>query len=63
MSSEADYKQLDDPAFFAERRHVREKLEQLPGDHPGRAALEQLYDEMNAEFDRRARAAWNQPAE
>jgi hypothetical protein len=49
-----DLEGLDDPAFLAARADVRGQLEQAPGD-PRLAAED---ERMTAEFDRRARAAW-----
>lgn len=60
MSTAAEYTKLDDPAFLAARRRVREALELLPAADPGRARLQGAYDELTEEFDRRARAAWQQ---
>jgi hypothetical protein len=58
MSEEdSDFTKLDDPAFLAERKRVREELERAP------AANEELaahYQQLNDEFIRRARAAWSQ---
>lgn len=58
MSEEdSDFTKLDDPAFLAERKRVREELERTP------AASEELaahYEQLNDEFIRRARAAWSQ---
>jgi hypothetical protein len=58
MSKEdSDFTKLDDPAFLAERKRVREELERAP------AANEELaahYQQLNDEFIRRARAAWSQ---
>ena len=56
-----DYTQLDDPELFAERRHLREKLERLPAHHADRAGLVRQLDAMTEEFDRRARSAWQAP--
>jgi hypothetical protein len=56
-----DYTGLDDPQFFEERRHVREKLERLPDHHADRASLTDLYAAMTTELDRRAARAWQQP--
>jgi hypothetical protein len=55
MSEEDDFTQLDDPAFLAERRRVREELERTP------TASDELavrYQRLDDEFIRRARAAW-----
>jgi hypothetical protein len=54
----ADFTQLDDPAFLAERARLRDRLEHVPGNAVDRAGLERLYEAMNCEFDRRASAAW-----
>ena len=62
MSTEAetaDYTRLDDPELFAERRHVREKLERLPACHAYRRRLTAVLAALTDEFDRRARAAWS----
>jgi hypothetical protein len=50
----ADLERLDDPEFLAARAQVRGRHEQAPGD-PG---LADEHERMTAEFDRRARAAW-----
>jgi hypothetical protein len=60
MSEPDDYCQLDDPAFIAERARVRGLLARVPANDVGRAELEGLYEEMNREFDRRARIAWTE---
>jgi hypothetical protein len=52
-----DLAALDDPAFLAERRRVREELEGTPTD---RDELTARYAALDAEFIRRARAAWAQ---
>lgn len=57
MADDSDLATLDDPAFLAERRRVREELERLT------APSEELvarYARLNDEFIRRARAAWAQ---
>jgi hypothetical protein len=46
--SDEDLSQLDDPAFLAERRQVREAIE----------ALQARMMRLNEEFDRRATAKW-----
>lgn len=43
---------LDDPAFLAERRRVREAIE----------TLQERYQALEEEFIRRASLAWQQPA-
>jgi len=48
MSEINDFTKLDDPAFLAERRRVREALQ----------ALTERYAALTAEFDRRASAKW-----
>lgn len=45
--------QMDDPEFLAERRRVREELAVRPT-----VELTVRYQALNAEFDRRASAAW-----
>ena len=57
-TEQADFRQLTDPEFLAERRRVREALERAPGQSPSRARLAARYDAMSAEFDRRAARAW-----
>jgi hypothetical protein len=46
---------MDDPEFLAERRRVREELEQTP---VASADLTARYAALDDEFIRRARAAW-----
>jgi hypothetical protein len=53
----SDFSQLDDPTFLAERRRVREELEHAPENAPS-PELAARYQLLNAEFDRRATAAW-----
>jgi hypothetical protein len=48
--TDEDFSQLDDPAFLAERSRVRQAIE----------ALTERQNALNAEFDRRATAMWNQ---
>ena len=57
-TEQADFRQLDDPDFLAERRRVREALEHVPEQSPDRAGLAARYEAMSAEFDRRAARAW-----
>lgn len=45
---DTDFSAMDDPDFLAERRRLRETIE----------ALQERYEEMNDEFDRRAAAKW-----
>jgi hypothetical protein len=60
-AAHTDYTKLGDPQFFEERRHVRDKLERLPPHHPCRDTLTELLGNLNDEFIRRAREAWNTP--
>jgi hypothetical protein len=60
MSEAADFRQLDDPAFLAERARLRGLLEHVPTNAVDRTRLERLYEAMNQEFDRRARIAWTE---
>jgi hypothetical protein len=55
MNDDADFSQLDDPDFLAERRRVRDELEHQPETS---AELNTRYQELNEEFLRRARIAW-----
>jgi hypothetical protein len=55
MTSDEDFSQLDDPAFLAERKRVREELERTPAVSEEMAAR---YQRLTDEFIRRARAAW-----
>jgi hypothetical protein len=55
---QTDFTKLDDPEFFAERRHVREQLERLPEHHTDRDALAELYEQMTDELTKRAASAW-----
>jgi hypothetical protein len=57
MTSDEDFTQLDDQAFLAERRRVREELEHTPVHEIG-AILTDRYERLNDEFLRRARLAW-----
>jgi hypothetical protein len=57
MSEDDDFSQLDDPEFLAARKRVREELEYTPAGAVS-AELAARYQAMNAEFLRRARAAW-----
>ena len=60
MSKPVDFRQLDDPAFLAERARLRGALEHLQENSVERLELERLYEAMNREFDRRARIAWTE---
>jgi hypothetical protein len=55
MDDDTYLTQLDDPAFLAERRRVREALERQPQASP---ELSAWYQKLDAEFIRRARIAW-----
>lgn len=57
MDESDDFTRLDDPAFLAERRRVREELGQAHEDHV-KAELMDLFNRLNEEFLRRARVAW-----
>lgn len=57
MSESDDLTQLDDPAFIAERRRVREELEHTP-ENQVKAELTARFQKLNEEFLRRARIAW-----
>jgi hypothetical protein len=57
MTGDEDLTRLDDPAFLAERRRVREELERTPTANEELAAR---YQRLDDEFIRRARAAWAQ---
>jgi hypothetical protein len=61
MHEQTDFTKLNDPEFFEERRHVRERLERLPEHHAGRATLAELYEKMTRELTRRAAHAWEAP--
>jgi hypothetical protein len=58
MDGDKDLTQLDDPEFLAERRRVREELEQASG-HSASPELAARYQQLDDEFIRRAAAAWN----
>jgi hypothetical protein len=55
-----DLTKLDDRELFEECRRVNEKLVALPARHADRGWLTQVYAALTDEFDRRARAAWQQ---
>jgi hypothetical protein len=57
MSDNDEFSALDDPAFLAERRRVREALEHLP-EHEVSPELAARFERLDEEFLRRARAAW-----
>jgi hypothetical protein len=52
MSESDDFTHLDDPAFIAERRRVREVLERTP-EHEVSPELMARYQQLTAEFLRR----------
>lgn len=56
MSESDDFTRLDDPAFLAECRRVREVLEHTPG-HEADPELTARYQKLNEEFLRRASIA------
>jgi len=56
-SDPQDFRNLDDPAFLAERTRVRDQLEN-DGSTADRDDIARLYEAMNDEFCRRARIAW-----
>ncbi len=58
-SGEEDFSKLDDLAFLAERRRVREELEHTPENEVS-AELAARFQAVNEEFLRRARLAWTQ---
>lgn len=57
MNDSDDFTQLDDTAFIAERRRVREAPEHTP-QHAASPEMTARYQAMNEEFRRRARLAW-----
>jgi len=57
--SEPELSELDDHAFIAERRRVRAQLEHAP-EHEVSPALAERVRELDEEFIRRARIAWQQ---
>lgn len=59
MGNGDDYSQLDDPAFLAERRRVREELEHTQKSQ-AKTDLAVRYQRLNEEFLRRASIAWTQ---
>ena len=52
-----DLTTMSDPEFLAERRRVREALEDMPAREVS-VALANRYQRLNEEFLRRARAMW-----
>jgi hypothetical protein len=61
MSDRDDFAHLDDPAFLAGRRRVRDELEHTP-EQAVSPEMTARYQAMNEEFRRRARLAWTRPA-
>jgi hypothetical protein len=57
MTSDNDLTKMNDPDFLAERRRVRDELEHIP-EQEVNAALTDRFEELNEEFLRRARIAW-----
>lgn len=53
-----DFSAMSDPDFLAERRRVREELEHTPEHSADRDKLIEVYADLDAEFIRRARSAW-----
>jgi hypothetical protein len=49
MSDNVDFTAMSDPDFLAERTRVRAELTELT----------ELFERLNEEFDRRARAEWS----
>ena len=56
-----DFSAMDDPDFLAERRRVREELEQAT-EHEVSLELEARCQKLDEEFLRRAALAWTQAA-
>ena len=54
---EPELTELDDPAFLAERRRIRSLLEHTP-EHEAPLGLAERMRELDEEFIRRARLAW-----
>ena len=59
MSESDEFTWLDDPAFIAERKRVREELEREP-ENQANVELIARFQKLNEEFLRRARIAWTQ---
>ena len=57
MTSSNDFTKMSDPEFLAERRRVREVLEEMPEQEVS-AALSERFEKLNEEFIRRARISW-----
>jgi hypothetical protein len=53
-TEQADFTQLSDPDFLAERKRVREALEDATEQSPGWTMLTARCAALSAEFDRRA---------
>jgi hypothetical protein len=57
-TEQADFSQLSDPDFLAERKRVREALEHATERSPSTDGLAARYEALSAEFVRRASLAW-----
>jgi uncharacterized protein (DUF3084 family) len=57
-----DHTTLDDDQLISQRAALRTRLERLHPNARQRAALADQYEALTDEFDRRARAAWQQAA-
>jgi hypothetical protein len=57
MNDGDEFSGLDDVAFLAERRRVREALEHV-SECEQDPEMSARFDRMTEEFDRRARSAW-----
>ena len=57
MCDTEDFSHLDDLAFLAERRRVREELEHTPEVEVS-VTLAERWEKLDEEFIRRARIAW-----
>jgi hypothetical protein len=57
MTGSDDLSQLNDPEFLAERKRVREELEDAP-EQAASPELEARFERLTDEFLRRASAAW-----
>lgn len=58
MNRNDDFTELSDPEFLAERKRVREALQDDTQDHAAFIDLSARYEALDAEFLRRAAAAW-----
>jgi hypothetical protein len=55
-----DLTTLDDDQLISQRAALRTRLERLPPHARQHASLAKRYEALTTEFDRRARAAWQQ---